>query len=374
MMNSAQRLVRWLSFGNLVMALAWAGSASAQPAPAAAPADADKAWSELMAAVRPPPPPAEWQTNAPSQAQIAVFQKRNSELAGQAADLVHAFQTNFAADPRTKQARSMEYQLLDQSVQLGNSTRLPQLLALEQARLADPASTEDERFDVRMHQVMRPFLRQSDVNKDAALADLEKSARVLQKEFPKRPEVLEILLTLAQAHLENNNVDKCRALAKEVVEGATAEMKENAAGLLRKLDRLGQPLKLQFTSLLGDDVDLQKLHGKVVLLDFWATWCGPCRAALPDVLDTYHKYHPKGFEIIGISLDQQKEALQAFVAEQKMTWPQYFDGRGWGNKFAREFDVMSIPEMWLIDKKGHLRELMAREGLAGKVEKLLKEK
>ena len=373
-MKSVNTLVRWFSFGNLVMAMAWAGSAAAQTKPAAAPADADMAWSEVMTAVRPPPPPAEWQTNAPSQAQIAVYQKRNSELAGQAADLVHAFQTNFAADARSKQARSMEYQLLDQSVQLGNAARLPQLQALELARLADPASTEDERFDVRTHQVMRPFLRQSGGNKDAALADLEKSTRLLQKEFPKRPEVLEILLTIAQAHLENGTVEKCRALAKEVADGATAELKENAAGLVRKLDRLGQPLKLQFTSALGDDIDLQKLQGKVVLLDFWATWCGPCRAALPEVLEVYQKLHAKGFEILGISLDQQKEVMQKFAADQKMLWPQYFDGLGWGNKFARQFDVMSIPEMWLIDKKGRLRELMAREGLAGKVEKLLNEK
>ena len=295
-------------------------------------------------------------------------------MAGRAADQARAFFTSFAAHPKAKQARDMEYQLLNQAVQLGHTARLAQLQALEEARLNDPKATDDERFDVRTHQVMRPFLRQPEGNKDTALAELEQSTRVLQKEFPKRPEVFEILLTIAQAQLENSNLEKCRALAREVAGAATGDHKETARALLRKLDRVGKPVKLKFTSVMGEDIDVQKLRGKVVLVDFWATWCAPCRAALPELKTVYRELQPKGLEIVGISLDENKEKLLKFVAQQGMTWQQYFDGRGWENKFAREFEITSIPAMWLFDRKGNLRELNARENLPDKVERLLREK
>lgn len=138
--------------------------------------------------------------------------------------------------------------------------------------------------------------------------------------------------------------------------------------------QIGKPLNLKFTSVDGKPVDLASMKGKVVLIDFWATWCGPCIRELPSVKATYEKLHPKGFEIVGISLDQNKNALTSFVQKNKMPWPQHFDGKGWNNQFATQFGIQSIPAMWLVDKKGNLRDVSARAGLEGKVEKLLAEK
>ena len=109
----------------------------------------------------------------------------------------------------------------------------------------------------------------------------------------------------------------------------------------------------------------------MVLIDFWATWCPPCRAEVPHVVEAYKKLHDKGFEIIGISLDKNKEALIAFTKENGMTWPQYFDGKGWGNEISSKNGIESIPAMWLIDKQGKVASTNAREDLAGQVEKLL---
>jgi len=139
-------------------------------------------------------------------------------------------------------------------------------------------------------------------------------------------------------------------------------------------DLVGKPFEMKFAAIDGRQVDLATLRGKVVLIDFWATWCGPCVKEIPNVKATYAKLHPKGFEIIGISFDEKKAALQSFVLKEQMPWPQYFDGRGWKNKYGTQFGIHSIPTMWLVDKKGNLRELNARSSLESKVQKMLEEK
>jgi thiol-disulfide isomerase/thioredoxin len=104
----------------------------------------------------------------------------------------------------------------------------------------------------------------------------------------------------------------------------------------------------------GKSLSVGNYKGKIVLVDFWATWCGPCVAELPNVLQAYEKYHGKGFEVIGISLDSNKDKLTSFVKDRKMPWPQFFDGAGWKNKLAQRYNVRSIPATYLIGKDGKI--------------------
>jgi thiol-disulfide isomerase/thioredoxin len=132
-----------------------------------------------------------------------------------------------------------------------------------------------------------------------------------------------------------------------------------------------KPLDLKFTAVDGTKIDLSSMKGKVVLIDFWATWCPPCRGEVPNVVAAYKKYHDKGFEIVGISLDSDKSALLAFTKEHDMTWPQYFDGAGWDNKISKGFGIDSIPAMWIVGKDGKVATTNGRDDLAGQVDKLL---
>jgi len=107
--------------------------------------------------------------------------------------------------------------------------------------------------------------------------------------------------------------------------------------------------------LASQPLSVGKFKGKVVLVDFWATWCGPCVHELPNVIEAYKKYHGQGFEIVGISLDSSREKLDAFLKEHDgMTWPQYFDGKGWGNKVAGRYGVQSIPFTVLVGADGKI--------------------
>ncbi|SRR5581483_3405205 len=106
--------------------------------------------------------------------------------------------------------------------------------------------------------------------------------------------------------------------------------------------------------LEGNSISAAGYKGKIVLIDFWATWCGPCREEMPNVIDTYVKYHDKGFDIIGISLDEDRTTLENFLKENKISWPQYFDGKGWENKVAMKYGVESIPATILIGRDGKI--------------------
>lgn len=154
---------------------------------------------------------------------------------------------------------------------------------------------------------------------------------------------------------------------------AKAQLQEQPRAKSQGGEFLGKPLDLQFTAVDGSSVDLSKLRGKVVLVDFWATWCGPCMNEVPNVVSAYKKYHDKGFEIVGISLDKSKATMINVARAKEMTWPQYFDGAGWENKISTQFGIRSIPSMWLVNKKGLVVSCDARQNLDASIAKLLAE-
>lgn len=121
----------------------------------------------------------------------------------------------------------------------------------------------------------------------------------------------------------------------------------------------------------GKPIQLSSLRGKVVLIDFWASWCGPCRQENPNVVKMYQQYHDKGFEILGVSLDRTKEEWEKAIKDDQLSWLHVSDLQYWQNKAALLYAVNAIPQTYLLDKEGKIiaKGLRSQE-LAAKLSEL----
>lgn len=176
--------------------------------------------------------------------------------------------------------------------------------------------------------------------------------------------LVEATTALAEMLVDSGKKDAAIELLNSTAEthASVRGLKQHLANIVESYALLGtEPKPIGVADTAGKTIDLAEYKGKVVLLDFWATWCGPCVAELPNVLTAYEKYHDRGFEIVGISLDQDRAALDKFLADRGMTWRQQFDGLGWKNEVAVAWGVQSIPATYLIDPDGKI----AAVGLRG---------
>jgi peroxiredoxin len=135
-----------------------------------------------------------------------------------------------------------------------------------------------------------------------------------------------------------------------------------------------EPFPIAAKDINGKAVSLADLKGRVVVIDFWASWCGPCMAEMPKLVELYREKHDEGLEILGVSLDQNEDALRGALKEQGMTWPIIADYGGWQSALAKQWGIRAIPATYVLDRKGVIRHVNLRgEQLVETVKKMVAE-
>lgn len=231
---------------------------------------------------------------------------------------------------------------------------------------AEPASGPQAEFEA-LFQRIQAKLKAGQQSEEELAPELKEFDAILAKyAAQKTDEVAMVAVMKARLYLEVfENPEKGLAILRQTkTDFAGTQIAGKLDGLIAAITKqqaddaalaVGQTFPaFAEQDLAGQPLSLEQYKGKVVLVDFWATWCGPCVAELPNVLAAYQKYHDRGFEIIGISLDKSRDELTAFIKEHKMAWPQYFDGLGWKNKLAQQYGINSIPATFLVGPDGKI--------------------
>jgi peroxiredoxin len=346
------------------------------------PDDPAKAWTEVEKVHQAVRAPEDWRTRTPTAEQVAEFQKQVRQTAVSFADKAREFVARFPTNENVGDARITVVHALNQAVAAGDSDAGKQIAAFVATVLADKSISEDDRVGVLMYSGNATFMKKvgmrlftegmSKLHDEFETASVENMRSAL-KQFPTNTMIHTMLVAVAQ----RSTGERQKELATEIIDapGAPPGAKTLANHILKgtKPYQVGKPLDIHFTALDGRAVDLKNLNGKVVLVEFWSTTCGPCIGEMPAVKAAYEKLHPRGFEVVAISLDDKETALRRFIKEKDLPWPQHFDGKGWENQFAVQYGIFSIPTMWLVDKRGNLRDTNARSDLERRVTALLGE-
>ena len=351
------------------------------PAPARAATTADQDWAALLGVLQNARLPSDWDQLSPTQ------QVRDDEVRLQR---IQALQLDFIAahphDPRRWEIvvilRRSTARFVKEILPGYDADPVPTNLVIDEAakavrlrRIGELEAAMLQATDVPAKLSLdkyRPLFAARRIDDQLTLARgkpadaidwaaLEAKIDAYAAEFPTKHEAVWLEDTYLQV-LDAKRPDAVTDRLQHSTASASHEVRQLVEGRLRIEAARREPLELSFTALDGQVVDLARWRGKVVLIDFWATWCGPCLEELPKLKAAYAKYHDRGFAVVGIALDAEAdgEKLRRLVQKENLPWPQYFDGKKWKTALAQRFAISRIPAMLLLGPDGRLITTKAR--------------
>ena len=252
---------------------------------------------------------------------------------------------------------------------LGDTETLDALKAMSESRIpAKAAQAQCSLLLVRWVQANKDAELQSGI-----LSDLQKIAHA----NPMDANVFNLVALVVEEGAATPSLkdEALKILADDVKNPRAAEIMQRVQETATLHSLENRPLTLAGPLVDGKPFTSTDWKGKVILVNFWASWCPPCRAELPRVVEVYSQYHNKGLEVLGVSCDKSAADLQSFLADNKdIVWPQMFDASnaGW-HPLATQFGINGIPTMFLIDKKGIVRTVNARANFEELIPKMLTE-
>lgn len=328
-------------------------------------ADAETDWQEILA-TESGPQQTEWKSRDEARS-VAVAHLIRQEQA------LRNFIAKYPDDSRWIDAQLRLAHLLAVRGDLeGSEKARTESAAILNGLERSPTTPKERLADVAFARLSL-FMRRVDVSDARARQTLLNKAQTFQKTFPQDARIASLLAEVAT--LFDSEPQQKKSLLEQAQALATDEdLKQRIDDDLKRLAMLGKPLAMQWTSIGGQDVDLAKLRGRVVLIYFFAAWSPPAMAELDWVKALADQNTAGAVQTLGISLDENREALAGILATHKINWPVFFDGKSWESPLVRSLGINSLPTLWIVDRRGNLRAINARGEASAIIAQLLRER